>query len=399
MKIPFIAFRTAWPQYRGERIPIYHLGRELQQRGHSVDLLAFADRPSDLEELPYYAHLFHSVELIPDPERPPAIYTRRLRDPSTRWPRRAEDTASPPMWRAIEQHLDAECYDLVQLFGGVHVYEFFHTLRGLPAIINPLDSQTLFMRHSLAHEQLNPRDRIERRAQWMIARDYESWMFAPFNRTVVVSDVDRRELLSLNPALQVESIPNGVDLDLFRPQPVERDPATLVYTGGFQYAPNIDAAQQLAHDLLPRIRRRVPNARLWLVGNDPPPELQELANDHVTVTGYVPEIQPYLAQATAFVSPLRFGAGIKNKILQALAMGCPVVATPLSVDGIDVTDGHDALVADGGALVDATVRLLQDTVLQRALSANGRKLVEERYSWARVGDLYQSLYNEVLASR
>ncbi len=399
MKILFVAFRTAWPHHRGERIPIYYLGRELQQRGHSVDLLAFADRPSDFDEQPHYAHLFNSVELIPEPDRPSTLYTQRLRDPDAHWPRRADDSWSPPMWRAIERRLDAAPYAVIQLFGGVHVYEFFHALRGLPAVINPLDSASLFLRRALVHEQLAPRDRVERRAQWIITRDYESWMFAPYARTVVVSDVDQKELLSLNPAYPVEVIPNGIDLDVFRPLPVERDPTTLIYVGDFLYAPNIDVAHQLAHDLLPRIRARVPNARLWLVGNEPSPELQALASDNVIVTGYVPEIQPYLARATVFVSPLRLGAGIKNKVLQALAMGCPVVATPLSMDGIAVTDGHDALIADHDGLVDATVRVLHDAELRQKLSTNGRALIEAQYSWMRVGQMYEALYAEVQASR
>jgi glycosyltransferase involved in cell wall biosynthesis len=399
MNILFIAFRTAWPHHRGERVPIYYLSRELQRRGHSVDLLAFADRPSDFEEKAHYALLFHSVELIADRERPSTLYTQRLREPNARWPRRAADAWSPEMWRAIERHLDATRYDLIQVFGGAHVYEFFHALRGLPAIINPLDSQTLFLRRSLSHQQLNPRDRIERRALWMIVRDYESWMFAPFDRTVVVSDVDRNELLSLNPALQVEVIPNGVDLDLFRPQSVEREPATLIFVGDFLYAPNKDVAHHLATVVLPRVRQWVPNARLWLVGNEPSAEIQALANDHLTVTGYVPEVQPYLARATAFVSPLRLGSGIKNKVLEALAMGCPLVATPLSVDGIAVTDGHNALIADGDALIDATARLLEDAELRQKLSANGRALIEAQYSWMRVGQMYEALYEQVLASR
>ena len=147
------------------------------------------------------------------------------------------------------------------------------------------------------------------------------------------------------------------------------------------------------------MRERVPEAKLWLVGNAPPASLAALAGEHVTVTGRVPDVRPYLARAAVFVSPLRLGAGIKNKLLEALAMGCPVVATPLSVDGIDVADGREALIGDGDALVEATVRALQDADLRRALSENGRALVEARYSWMRVAELYETLYAAIQSGR
>jgi glycosyltransferase involved in cell wall biosynthesis len=231
--------------------------------------------------------------------------------------------------------------------------------------------------------------------QLRLARRYERWMFAPYRRVVVVSQRDRDELLALNPTLQVEVIPNGIDLAYFTPQTLEREPATLLFVGNYEYAPNVDAALRLAREVLPQVQARLPEARLWLVGHAPTPEMQALVNDAITVTGSVPDVRPWLATATAFVSPLRLGAGIKNKVLEALAMGCPVVATPLSVDGIDAQHGREVLVGDGEALVQSTVRLLQNANLQRALSANGRGLIESRYNWAQVATSYENLYRAV----
>lgn len=233
-------------------------------------------------------------------------------------------------------------------------------------------------------------------AQLKIAQHFERWMFEPYRRVVVVSDRDRDELLHLNPALPIEVIPNGIDLYRFRFRLTQLKAPALLFVGNYEYAPNVDAALRLAHDIFPAVKRRVPAARLWLVGNAPPPELRALASGDVRVTGRVPDVKPYLARAAAFVSPLRLGAGIKNKVLEALAVGCPVVATPLSVDGIAVRDGQDALVAEGGALVDAVVRLLENPDLAQTLAANGRKLIEAHYSWDRVAERYEQLYQSIL---
>jgi glycosyltransferase involved in cell wall biosynthesis len=231
--------------------------------------------------------------------------------------------------------------------------------------------------------------------RWLTARAYERWMYTPYARTIVLSDVDRAALLEGNPALAVGVIPNGVDLRAFPVGAAPRSETALLFVGNFEYGPNADAAFQLATEIFPRVQASVPDAELWLVGNGPPAHIQALASDSITVTGRVPDVQPYLASAAAFVSPLRVGVGIKNKVLEALAMGCPLVATPLSVDGIAVTEGVDAIVAGDDGLAAATVRVLRDADLRRRLSANGRKLIETGYSWEHVAQAYEALYREI----
>ncbi len=394
MKILLISRCPPWPLHLGDRLIIYHLASELELVHHTIDLLAFSNRAEDWSEQDHYDFRFRHVELIAEPRRTLLDYVRRLLWPPARFPRRAEDAWSPAMWRAIEQRLDAEQYDVVQVFGGIHVYEYFHALRGLPAVITPYESFSLYLRRAFVRAD-SVRQRTSLFAQVQLSRTYERFMFRPYARTVVVAEPDRAELRALNPALAVDVIPNGVDLDEFRIKPMQRLPDTLLFTGNYEYAPNVDAALRLATGILPLVQERIPGVKLWLVGNAPPPELQALASDTIKVTGRVPDMKPYLGRATAFVSPLRLGAGIKNKVLEALALGCPLVATPISVDGIAVEDGRDALIADDETLADAVVRLLHDPALQTALSTNGRKLIEARYSWARVAALYEALYIEV----
>jgi glycosyltransferase involved in cell wall biosynthesis len=226
-----------------------------------------------------------------------------------------------------------------------------------------------------------------------LARRYESWIFSPYRRVVVVSTQDRDELLGIKPALPIEVIPNGVDLAYFQAQNMQREPATLLFVGNYEYEPNVDAALRLAREILPQVQAAIPAAKLWLVGNAPTPAVQALASESVMVTGRVEDVRPYLAQATVFVSPLRLGAGIKNKVLEALAMGCPVAATPLSVDGIAVRPGEEALIDE--SLAEPVIRLLHDVTLQQRLAEQGRQLIEAHYSWAQVADRYEQLYADV----
>jgi glycosyltransferase involved in cell wall biosynthesis len=351
MRILMVSRCPPYPLRLGDRLIIYHLARELSRRGHSIDLLAFAERPEDFHEQEGYAAFFHEVRLLATPRRSWFDYMKRLLLPDARFPRRAEDAWAPQMWRAIQDQLARNRYDLIHLFGGIQVYEFRHALGDLPAIIVPYESYSLYLRRMVEASSSEPLPgavgrgwrwgNLGNRLMWVTARRFESWMFTPYQRTVVVSQRDRQELLEINPHLEIDVIPNGIDLDYFQLQNVEREPTTLLFTGNFEYAPNVDAALRLARDILPQIHEHLPSVKLWLVGHAPPPELQSLqsggsgleptVSPTVLVTGRVPDVRPYLARATAFICPPRLGAGIKNKVLEPWRWA-PVVAT-LSVDG------------------------------------------------------------------
>ena len=391
MRILLISRCTPYPLYFGDRLIVYHLARHLAARGHQLDLLAFGDPAQDHAP---FAGYFQHVEVIPETPRGVRSLAARLLLPGQRFPGSDAACWSPPMWKAIRRRCLKERYDVAHLFGGIHVYEFAQAVTPLPALITPYESYTLFLRRVVASSAHIP--------TWFrlqITREFERFMFTPYRKTVVVADRDRDELLRLNPRLPVEVIANGIDLDYFaQPEgtPAERKPATFLFTGNFEYAPNVEAAVRLAARILPRVRETLPDARLLLVGNKPPPEMCALNGEFVTVTGRVPDIRPYLSEATAFVSALRIGAGIKNKVLEALAMGCPVIATPLSLDGIAARDGHEALIAaDDDAIAAAMLRLHADPDLRASLSANGRRLIEAHYSWGEAARRYEQLYMEI----
>lgn len=382
-----------YPIHLGDRLIIWHLARELSARGYTIDLLAFTNRPEDWDEQNAYAQYFRHIHLFDEPKRGAVSYVRRLLLPSARYPKRAESAWSPAMWRAIESHLAQDDYDVVQLFGGIHVYEFAHALKGQPTVITPYESYSLYLRRVI--EQGGG---LLTRLQRQVARQFERFMFTPYQRTVVIAQPDKDELLGINPRLSIDVISNGIDLDTFLAQDSERDPYRLLFVGNYEYAPNVDAGLRLAREILPAVQAQIPEAKLWLVGNAPPPEIQSLSSDSIEVTGRVPDVRPYLAGAGVFVCPLTLGAGLKNKVLEALAMGIPVVATPLSVDGIDVKGVKNtpaALVTNLNSMVDSIIRVMRDETLRQSLSYNGRKLVAARYSWSQVAARYEQVYEEV----
>jgi glycosyltransferase involved in cell wall biosynthesis len=215
----------------------------------------------------------------------------------------------------------------------------------------------------------------------------------------VVSEEDRRALLEVAPGLSIEVIPNGVDADAFAWDGTPRDRSLILFTGVMSYAPNVTAAEFLAHEVLPRVRSSVPAARLALVGRDPHPSVRTIEAEvpGVEVVGEVPEMRPWLSRAGAYACPMLTGTGIKNKLLEAMANGLPCVATPLALRGIAVSPGHDLLTGSTAEeLATQLVRVLQDPALADRVGEAGHDCVRARHTWASVAQRYEQVYREIV---
>ncbi len=382
------------PLHHGDRLIVSHLVRELGERGHCFDMTAFYLHDQDLNEIPRCTPQVRHFEAIKERPRSWIDYLKRLVRPV---PNSSKQCWNPTMWRAVDRLLSTRRYDLIHFFGGIQVYEFQNLGNHLPRIITPYESFALFLeRELLAASGLLERLRLK--IMLRVTRHYEKRIYKRFDRVVLVSGNDAAYLQALNPRLPTVVIPNGVDLEHFKTGDVSSDNATLVLLGNYEYGPNVSAAVSLITDILPRVHRQVPKASVRIIGANPPAVLLALKRPDVEVTGWVADIRPHLAQAACLVVPLFRGTGIRNKILEAMASGLPVVSTPLGAEGIDAAPDESILLGkDPEELAARIIRLLEDESIRVRLSRGGRGLVEQYYGWKKVGDLYESLYHQVTA--
>ena len=225
---------------------------------------------------------------------------------------------------------------------------------------------------------------------------YEKRYCDKFDRIVVTTQEDRRQFLKFSPNAEIKVIPNGVDLQLFPYRKADPGGQNLVFVGSMSASHNVDAVLFFTLEVLPQLQLRYPNATLTVVGAQPAPEIWELsARPGVTVTGTVDSPAEYLHTGTVCVVPLRTGYGIKNKTLEAMAAGTPVVGSDRALEGLSV-DGADvpvrALRANRIEEYVVTIsRLFEDPALRKKLSRNGRQLIEENYTWERAGLAYEQV--------
>lgn len=224
-------------------------------------------------------------------------------------------------------------------------------------------------------------------AQLLNEKRQELEAYVKADLVITTTDEDKAVLLSENPQLAIATIPNihnVANVDEFAD--AKRKPDSLVFVGNFSNNPaNVDAIVHFCVETLPLVRERVPAATLAIVGNKPPAAVQALACDHVTVTGYVPHVEPYLAASMVSICPLRFGAGLKGKIGEAMMHGLPVVTTSIGTQGMNVRHGEDIMIGDTpDQFARCVVQLLEQPALRKTLSRNGRNLVVRNYSFEAV---------------
>ena len=220
-------------------------------------------------------------------------------------------------------------------------------------------------------------------------RALEAHAARAFPHHLTCSAQDAARLKARYPWLTVGAVESGVDTERFRPAdpPVRRSGERLLFLGSLDYRPNVDAVEHLVAEVLPLVQERRPRVGLDVVGRDPGPRLRALRADGLELVGAVEDVRPHLARAALLVVPLRIGGGTRLKIPQALAMECPVVTTPVGVEGLDLEHERHLLVADGARqLAAAILALLDDPARAARMAREGRRRVIERYRWDVLAD-------------
>ena len=229
-----------------------------------------------------------------------------------------------------------------------------------------------------------------------LLKRYEHRYCQKFSHLVVTTTEDQQQIQAITGKNSTYVIPNGVDLDLFTARPNDPDGQRLVFIGAMDNLPNIDAVAFLANDIFPLVQKKYPETMLSLVGARPSSKIKALGeHPNIVVTGRVPEMKPYLHGSTVCVVPMRMGYGIKNKTLEAMAAGIPVVASDRGLEGLAVDGPSVPLRALRANTVDeyaeAIRRLFESSELRQTLSENGRAFIEKEYTWAIAGQQYEKV--------
>ena len=379
MRILMLAHRLPYPPTTGDRVRAFHVARALAA-GHQLTLACPLEGPREVSaarELQATVSDLECVTLSPLQRQVSALAALAGGLPlSVRY------FASRPLAARIQRRVDVEHFDLTYVSSSSMAQ---YAPANVPLIMDFVDVDSeKFARYSL--EAGLPMRWVYRLEAERLRR-YERAVAALARRSVFVTAAEAEIFRGIAPDAATVVIPNGVDTDYFRPTRYrESGVPTIVFTGALDYLPNVDGVRYFSEAILPLIRRRVPRVRFLVVGRRPDRAVLALRRPGtIEVVADVPDVRPYLSQAHVAVAPLRIARGLQNKILEAMAVGLPVVTLPGPAQGIDARAGAEWFVEDGPEAFAARVaRLLGDPAERIGIGRQARRFVEEQYAWRQI---------------
>ncbi len=381
MHILFLTARLPYPPNRGDRLRVFHFIRELS-RQHRITLLSFIEDEDEVAHLAGLRPYCDDIHLVHLSKRQSTINAATHAWRSE--PMQAMYYQSAAMQKAVDSLIARQDFDLLY----VHLFRMAPFVAQHTRPYRVLDLTDVISAEIMRElPYMGWRRRALYRHELPRIRRYEQTITGQFDETWVISEAERATLAASGAQGEIVVVPNGVDSERYHPIGQRRDRPTLLFVGHMSVPHNEDAAEHLVRDIFPLIRREIPAARLQLVGTDPSARVKRLGTvEGVTVLGHVPDLNAVLNKAAVFLAPLRFAAGVQNKVLEAMAAGTPVVTTSLVNAGIGAEDGDQLLIADSAEFfATQTVTLLQDHHRANQLADAARAFVLDTYRWEAVG--------------
>lgn len=403
-----ILFVTPYPPSR-IRVRGYELLRQLR-RQHEVTIITQSTSQQELADVEHLRTQGYEVVVVHESKRK-SMQRSALALFSTE-PLQVAYARSQRFAQAVQALYTQRGFDVVHvehLRGIASMERLAHTL---PLVWDAVDCISLLSKHTMVSGPSLP-VRMVARLEYPRTQSYEASILKHCQRVVVTSARDRQAMIELlrkhngnatssddELGAAIEVIPNGVDLDYFQPLEQERHRYNLVFSGKMSYHANVATALYLYSHIMPLIWQQRPEATLTIVGSKPPTAVQRLARDtRVQVTGYVDDMRSYVGKAEVMLSPMVYSVGIQNKVLEAMALGTPVVVDAQAASSLNVQSGRHLLIASTPQeFADAALRLLDDAELRAAIGLSGRAYVEEHHNWHEMVQRVSALYHQVSVS-
>ncbi len=395
MRILFLSTWLPYPPNQGSKIRAYHLLRALAE-AHPTALLSFQDAPVQPEWLEHLGRLCARVEVVP--RRP---FDRSRLKTWLGWfsprPSAIVGGHSPEMAASVRRTVVDWRPDAVVAL--TFVTAPYAQAAQVQTRVVDVDNLLALMLREEAQAARGIPQRIRRSLAYRKFRAYERQLYPRFDQCLVTSALDRERIAAYIPLLpqQIGLVPNGVDLAHYRPDFRQDGRQGLVFSGALTYGPNRDAMEHFLSRIYPAIQASAPETGLTITGSTAGVRLKSLrSNGHVRFTGHVDDIRPVVAGAAVCVVPLRQGAGTRLKILEAMALGTPVVSTSKGAEGLEVRSEEHLLIADDAdQFAEHTLRLLRSPQLRARLAAKAYDMMREKYDWAKIRAGFRQLVEQV----
>lgn len=391
MKILMLTPYLPYPLLSGGQIRTYNLLKNLAGK-HEITLFSFIREKRETGEIGELLKYCRHVKVIQ--RRKAWDWKNIILAAFTPFPFLVSIYLSLSLRRLIKKELAENNYDLIHA-------ETFYVMPNLPKTKVPilLVEQTieyLVYQNFVKNFKFLP---VKPLLYFDVAKIqlWEKYYWRQAARLVTMSEEDKRIVEKSLKQGQVDIVANGVDFQFFNQTKVKRPtPPTVLFVGNFKWLPNKDAALYLTKEIWPQIKKRIPKAKLWIVGKNPTPEIKKLADEDIKVDEGVEDIRNAFAKASVLLAPIRNGRGTKYKVLEAMATGLPVVTTPLGIEGIEAKEGQEVLIAEESqALANQAISLLKDKSFGEKMARKAKIMVRKKYNWQIISNQLDRIYRRL----
>jgi sugar transferase (PEP-CTERM/EpsH1 system associated) len=391
MRIFFVCRRVPFPPNRGDKIATFNQIRHLSA-DHEVHVFCLGDGELDVDNLSGLRDYASTITATPVSGL--KIKLRALKALAVGGALSVAALNEPDLHAAIQRKYNELRPDLIIVYSS-NMAQFAVPLASVPRIMQFGDLDSLKWQQYAEHSSVPLKWIYELEQRRLFA--YERHLAQTFSLSLVHTEFEKRDFKRLIPEVPVTVVGNGVDLDYFRSEGAAKQPGSMIFTGVMNYGPNIDAAVWFCREILPAIRSEIPAATLTICGTRPVAAVRRLARQSgVVVTGWVPDPRPYLDRAEIFIAPLRMARGVQNKLLEALAMGLPCVASTAARRGTVLKESDGILAADDPKkFAEHIIRLLRDANWRSEMAHEARTAVEANYRW----DVQMAHLDRVIAAQ
>ena len=401
MRILWLKTEMLHPVDKGGKIRTYNMLKELK-REHHVTYLTLDDGTASADDKRNASEYCHELICIPHARRDkftPGFYVELFLNLVSPHAYAIKKYESRAMRREIVERDRQGAFDLL-------VCDFLAPAANVPA---DLTTPAVLFQHNVEamiwkrhyEVQTNPVKKAYLYGQWQKMRRFERDMCRRFDSVIAVSADDREQMKQEYGAEAVFDVPTGVDVEFFRAGGTAKPvPNSLVFTGSMDWLPNDDAIRYFTREIMPLIKKSVPDVTLTVVGRNPAPALVDLSKEDksLIITGRVDDVRPYMENAAAYIVPLRIGGGTRLKIYEAMAMEKPIVSTSIGAEGLPVKDGEEILLADTPeSFADAVVGLLRQEDRATEIGKRAAAKVREQFSWGTVADSFAAICERAIA--
>lgn len=391
MKLLFLANRIPYPPFRGDKLKIYNLARRLS-KSHELILVTFTQTEEDKTYREDLEEIFKEVHLIHLPK-----WRSALNCISAVWsdlPLQVLYFHSNEMWSCLEQVLEKHHFDAIHV-QHLRMAPYLSSRSDLPRILDLPDAFSLYWERRKKIRRGFLRALFENAEQKRVLR-FEAVM-KKYQRSLVCSPEDLGYLKQVHKVDNIRVLPNGVDLTTFTGEEHDYSQSqSILFTGNMDYAPNIDAVIYFVNEILPLIHLQHPDTTFVIAGQRPVEKVLDLASDKVIVTGFVKDLAEVYASSSVVVAPLRFGAGTQNKVLEAMAMGVPVVCTNIGFLGLGIESGEGAIMQTEAPMFAASVcELLSSASYRKQVGQKAKEVVRTRFDWDVIASTLENYFKEI----